>query len=452
MDFLKLVKENKENLLKDLVTLLQMDTVGKEQLHVKEAPFGENVRDALLYMLRLGEKEGFKTENIDNVAGHIEYGEGEEIIGVLCHLDVVPAGDGWTYPPFGGTIVDGKIYARGALDDKGPAMSSFYALKILKDAGVKLNKRVRLILGTDEESGMRCVKRYLEVCKMPDLGFSPDANFPLIYGEKGIMSIDLLSEEKESFSLTSGERYNVVPDSASVKINQDLKEEFTKYLETHKFQGEIKESEYKLFGVSSHAMEPEKGVNALINLSIFLSKYTSNNLVRFIAEKLNDTRFKTLKLDFSDSEMKDLTVNVAFARIDENGGKVGLNLRYPINWDKDTFLDKFSKEAENYGIKVVVKEDSNPHFVDRNSKLVRTLHDAYIKYTGDDKTKLMTIGGGTYARTLGNAVAFGMLMPGREDVVHKRDEYIYIDDLITSIAIYAEAIYKLGTKNETKEN
>lgn len=444
MDFLKFVNENKESLVKDLISLLQINTVGFDQLDNKDAPFGEGVRDALLYMLELGKKNGFVVRNVDNVAGHIEYGEGDEVIGVLSHLDVVPAGDGWTYPPFSGTVADGKIYARGALDDKGPAMSSFYALKILKDAGIKLNKKVRLILGTDEETGMRGVKRYLEVCKMPDLGFSPDANFPLIYGEKGIMSIDIMSDEKSDIILNAGERYNVVPDLAKLTINKNLEEEFHKFLLDNHYDGLNKDHEYTLFGVSSHAMEPEKGVNALINMCKFVSEHHDHKLIKFIATKLNDTRFKTMNLDFTDPEMKDLTVNVALARIDHNGGKVGLNLRYPINWDKKNFLEKLSEEASKFGLKVVVKEDSNPHYVDKNSYLVKTLHNAYIKYTNDDKTPLMTIGGGTYARTLGNAVAFGMLMPGREDVVHKRDEYIYIDDLLVSTAIFAEAIYQLG--------
>ena len=184
MDFIKYANDNKENFLNDLKELLKIDTVLVEQPEVKEAPFGYNLVKALDYMLELGKKEGFVTKNIENVAGHIEYGEGEEVIGVLCHLDVVPTGDGWTYPPFVPTIVDNKIYARGSMDDKGACISSLYALKALKESGVKLNKKIRLIFGTDEETGSRGIARYLQLEKMPDLGFSPDADYPLIYGEK----------------------------------------------------------------------------------------------------------------------------------------------------------------------------------------------------------------------------------------------------------------------------
>ncbi len=191
MNLKEIVNKNQDGLIKDLIKLLQIDTVLVEQPENKEAPFGNGIRDALLYVLELGESMGFKTKNVENIAGHIEFGEGDEIIGVLCHLDVVPAGDGWTYPPFSGTVVGDKLFARGALDDKGPLMSSLYALKALKDSGVKLTKKVRLIIGTDEETDWRGINRYLEVCEMPDMAFSPDAEFPLIYGEKGIMSIDI---------------------------------------------------------------------------------------------------------------------------------------------------------------------------------------------------------------------------------------------------------------------
>src|SRR5690554_6849105 len=341
MEFLKAIEKNKDKLIKDLVKLLQIDTVGIEDFDNKAAPFGEEVRDALLYMLVLGEKEGFKTKNIDNVAGHIEYGEGEEIIGVLTHLDVVPPGDGWKFPPFSGHIEDGKIYARGALDDKGPAMASFYALKIIKDLGLKLNKKVRLIFGTDEESGMRGIERYLEVCEKSELGFSPDANFPLIYGEKGIMSIDIISKEvdKNLEALDAGDRYNLVPDKAVLKTKKALENEFNKYLEEENFQGKIDDDKLILYGESAHAMEPEKGVNALVNLAKFVSKFHDNKLIKFIDECLSDTRFKNIGLDFKDKEMGDLTLNVAFAKMSSEGGKVGLNLRYPIKDRKSTRLN-----------------------------------------------------------------------------------------------------------------
>ncbi len=443
MELLKQAKLNEQDLVKDLQGLLAIDSVIAEDLENKEAPFGLGIRHSLDYILDLGKKFGFKIKNIDNVAGHIEFGEGEEIIGVLCHVDVVPAVGEWTNPPFSPTIKDGKIFARGAVDDKGPAISALYAMKILKDLNVKLNKRIRLIIGTDEETKWRCMAAYFKSEQMPNIGFSPDASFPVIYGEKGIMSIDLLTNELSNLKFKSGVAYNVVPDEAVVRMNEDLSAEFKKYLKDNNFKGEANDG-LKLYGQSAHAMQPEKGVNAAINLAKFLLPHTNNKLISFMATKLTNTRFKDLSLDFSDKVMKDLTVNVAVIDIDEHSGKVGLNLRYPINWDKEGFIKKFSEEAAKFNIEAKVISDQVPHYVDPNDELVKTLHQAYVKYTNDKETEIFTIGGGTYARALTKGVAFGMGFPGRVDVVHQVDEHVYIEDLVKSTAIYAEAIKNLG--------
>lgn len=443
MEFLKIVKENEKELIEKTQGLLRIDSTLEENVNNKLAPFGEGIKKSLDYVLDLGKSFGFNVKNIDNVAGHIEFGEGEELIGILCHVDVVPAVGKWKYPPFSAEIADGKIYARGAIDDKGPTICSLYALKVLKDMGVKLNKRVRLIIGTDEETKWRCMDTYFKNEEMPDLGFSPDANFPVIYGEKGIMSIDLISNKTNDIEFKSGVRYNVVPDEATAKVNMDLKNEFSKFLTDNNFEGEYQDS-IKLYGESAHAMQPEKGVNAALNLCKFLNEHLDNNIVKFVSEKLTDTRFKTMGLDFSDPEMKDLTVNLALVEINKIGGKIGLNLRYPTNWDKDSFLKELKKQASFYAIDVKVLSDQVPHYVDPNDDLVKTLHNAYVKYSNDTTTKNITIGGGTYARALKKGVAFGMMFPGREDVVHQVNEHIYIEDMLKATAIYAQAIYDLG--------
>lgn len=443
MKILEIVKENEKELIENVQKLLRIDSTLEENLSNKSAPFGEGIKKSLDYVLDLGKSFGFNVKNIDNVAGHIEFGEGKELIGILCHVDVVPAVGKWKYPPFSAEIADGKIYARGAIDDKGPTICSLYALKVLKDAGVKLNKRVRLIIGTDEETKWRCMDAYFKSEEMPDLGFSPDANFPVIYGEKGIMSIDLISNKTNDIEFKSGVRYNVVPDEATAKVNLNLEAEFSKFLKANNFEGEYTNS-IKLNGVSAHAMQPEKGVNAAINLCSFLNEHLDNNIVKFVSEKLNDTRFKTMGLNFSDPEMKDLTVNVAVVEINKNGGKIGLNLRYPTNWDKDSFLKELKKQASFYALDVKVLSDQVPHYVNPDDELVKTLHNAYVKYSNDTTTKNITIGGGTYARALKKGVAFGMMFPGREDVVHQVNEHIYIEDMLKATAIYAQAICDLG--------
>jgi len=444
------VNNNKQQLLDDLFQLLKIDTVLIEQPENKKAPFGKNLVEALNYCLDLGRKYGFKTTNIDNIVGEIEVGEGEETIAVLCHLDVVPTGDNWTTPSFEPSIRDGKLFARGALDDKGAAIASLYAMKALVESGCPINKKIRLILGTDEETGTRDMKRYLEVRPMPTMGFSPDACYPLIYGEKGIMSIDLVSKQKDDtiVKIESGDRYNVVPEKADAYLSKDVCEAFEKYLKENHFAGEseVNEKQIKLecLGKRAHAMEPKLGINALLRLFNFLKDYTNSGLVKFVSEYLNDSRFNDIGLNYTHHEMGDLTCNVALCNIDANGGKVGLNLRYPIEWDKENFVKKMQSVADKYDVEVKVIHDSVPLYVNPKSPLIQTLHGAYKKVTGDDKTPLQTIGGGTYARYLQNSVAFGPLMPGREDVCHIVDEYIYLDDLFASVEIYAEALKELA--------
>ena len=446
MDYIKYANDNKEKFLEDLKELLKIDTVLIEQPEVKDAPFGENLVKALDYMLDLGKREGFVTKNVENVAGHIEYGEGDEVIGVLCHLDVVPTGDGWTYPPFEPTIVDGKIYARGSMDDKGACISSLYALKAIKESGVKLNKKIRLIFGTDEETGSRGIKRYLELEQMPDLGFSPDADYPIIYGEKGITSFDLVCNNinEEIIEFTSGDRYNVVPEVATVVLKNDYKEQYNNFLKANNYNGEVKDNKYIMYGKRAHAMEPRNGINAIMRLIEFLNTIIKDQYISFIYENFKCSRLSNVNQNFTDPEMGDLTSNVALLNIKDGIGACGINFRYPINWNKELYFNDLKEKGLQSNTLVKVLNDSKPHYIPKDHELVKTLHKSYIKYTGDDKTPLMTIGGGTYARSLKCAVAFGPMMPGREDVVHQVDEYAYIDDLLISVAIFADALKNLG--------
>ena len=444
MKFLQSAKKYERELINDLCGLLAFESTLEENLNSKDAPFGDEIRKSLDYVLALGERYGFKIMNVDNVAGHIEYGEGEDIIGILCHIDVVPADGEWDYPPFAGTVTKGKIYGRGTVDDKGPTICSLYALRILKDLDIIPKKKIRLIIGTDEESKWRGITRYFEVCAMPSFGFSPDADFPLIYGEKGILHIELVDNCKPSIKVNSGKRYNVVPAQAIAEVDSSLKKKYLKYLADNKIPGHIENNTLFLQGKSAHAAEPDFGINAAVKLSQFLATYIDNNLIRFINDVLNDSRLKNVGLAFADSEMKDLTCNLGILEIDENKGKACLDFRYPIRWDKEQFLNKFREITAKYQLSFKITEDKPVHYINKEDPQIIKLHHAYIKYTNDTQTPLQTIGGGTYARALQKGVAFGIAFPGREEVVHRANEYIAIDDLITATAIYTEAISKLG--------
>lgn len=445
VDFQNYFKNHKDEILNNIKELIAIPSVLVEQPEIKDAPFGFDNVKALEYMLELGRKNGFKTYNCDNVCGHIEYGEGEEVFACLCHTDVVPAIGNWTRPPFESYIKDGKIYGRGSIDDKGPAIISFYALKALKDMNVKLNKKVRLIIGTDEESGSRCVKHYIEKVGMPDMGISPDAEFPIIYGEKGMITLDVLYNGKSDLILNGGARYNIVAPNLEIKALNNL-DKYKNEIDQLK-EAEIKDDIIYVKGVSAHAMEPENGKNAIVIFSKAVNNVTDNKLIKFIAQCLGDSRLKAMKLDYHSEEMNDMTMNVGLinTEVDEQGNTkitLGLNIRYPKGFDYDTFIEEFNKQANSYGLNVIVKSHSKPHYVDPNSEFIRKLHQSYKKFTNDD-TPLKTIGGGTYARELKLAVAYGVLFPNEEELAHQTDEYADIENLLKAGEIILDAIYNI---------
>ena len=446
MDFYELVLQNKDLILNKTIELLKFPSVLKEFNPDNEFPFGKDIQDSLEFMLDLAKDDGFITKNVNNYAAHIEYGKGKEILGVLCHLDVVPTGKGWTHGPFNPVVRDGKLYARGSQDDKGPTMAAYFALKLLKESGFMPNKRIRIILGTDEETAWRGIAEYFKTEEMPEIGFAPDACFPLIYAEKGILSFDVTGKTLDTKLLTfnSGERLNVVPDKATCTLSIDLQSEFKSFLSYNGFKGEYKNGKYIVYGKRSHAMQPSLGLNAAFVLATFLNENIENDFIKYIIEYLAfDHLGDKLNINYFDNEMKDFTMNPGVFKYSKKTFKIGVNCRYPIGWDKDSAFINLNASVIKYHFKYKVNSDMPVHYVSKDDDLVKTLHDAYIKYTGDTETKLMTIGGGTYSRALSKAVAFGPAMPGREDVAHQVDEHIYVEDLLKGTAIYMEAIYQL---------
>jgi succinyl-diaminopimelate desuccinylase len=466
INWLNEVEKRKDDLLKDTQNLLHIKSLLDEENTFPDAPLGKGVKEALDFMLTLGEKDGFIPKNVGNLAGHLEFGEGEELLGILCHVDVVPEGDGWASDPFAAEIREGKIFARGAIDDKGPTMAAYYAMKIVKDLGLPVNKRIRMIIGTDEESDWRCVDHYFEKEEMPTLGFAPDADFPIINAEKGIADMDIvqkLPDEEvgkgniEVLSFTSGKRYNMVPDHATVTLNiignqMDVVQRFTNFMKQHQLehQSHVDNGELTLEvkGVSAHGMEPKKGINAGLFLGEFLSKLDLNpsasDYFKFISRYFfNDSRGVSLGVSYSDEVSGELTINpgkLSYSR--QSGGSIGLTCRYPVTNKIDDTKKKLDDLLEVNGFVINKFKDTKPHYVDENEFLIQTLKKVYEEQTGE-KSYLIAIGGGTYARSLKSGVAFGPLFPGRPDIAHQKDEYIEIDDLLKATAIYAQAIYEL---------
>ncbi len=450
MDFKKIVNQHQNEIIKTLQELLRIESVLDPSTITKEMPFGKGINDALCYMLNIAKKDGFNVLNDEGYAGEISYksSNSKDAVGILCHLDVVPAGNNWTYPPYEAKIVDGKIYARGTTDDKGPTIACYYALKFIKEANIKLKKEIKIILGTDEETSWRGINHYLQKYPMPSVGFAPDCSFPLVYGEKGRMSFDLTTKINgdDIFEyIKGGERYNVVIDEVVAKLKVDLQKEFTEYLTKYHLKGKVENDLYYIEGLASHAMEPEKGINAGLHMCNFLSAYSKHPLVKFMAEYFfDDPFFHKMDLAYSDYEMGPITVNIGIIDIKPDSSRVTLDSRFPVRYDIEKFKAKFNNILENNHLLISASTFKEPHYVSPDDELVKLLYEAYVKNTSDTVNKPFTVGGGTYAGVLKKGVAYGMGFPGEVELAHQRNEYLQIDSLLKGILIYIDAILALG--------
>ena len=450
MNFKKIVYDNQEKIIKTFQELLRIPSVLDYDSAAPNMPFGKNINDALTYMLELAQKDGFNIINDEGYAGEISYktSDSKESVGILCHLDVVPAGNKWTYPPYEARIVDGKIYARGATDDKGPTIASYYALKFIKDANIKLKKEIKIILGTDEETNWRGIEHYLKKYPMPSIGFAPDCSFPLVYGEKGRMSFDLSTKDFDDDvveSITGGNRYNVVMDEVEAVLKVNLEKEFNEYLSNHSLKGFVKDDKYIIEGVAAHAMEPEKGINAGLHMCNFLKNYSKHPLIDFLATYFyHDPYLKKMNLDYDDFEMGPITVNVGIMEISRNRIRVTLDSRFPVRYDINRFNKVFNELLVKYHLFIANKTYKEPHYISPNDELVKQLYEAYVKNTVDTTNKPFTVGGGTYAGILDKGVAYGMGFPGEVELAHQKDEYLAIESLLKGILIYIDAILSLG--------
>ena len=286
----------KDEIIKSVQGCVKIKSVEEEPM--ENMPFGEGVHNALEYCLQLSENLGFRTVNVDNMIGYAEYGNGDEMIAVLGHLDVVPEGDGWTYPPYSAEIHNGKIYGRGTTDDKGPTIGALYALKTLKELHIPLKRRVRVFFGLNEETGSKCVKHYVDKGEeMPVAGFTPDAEYPIINGEKGIVTGKYTRKLNQSGDyilkyIKGGLAANVVPDYAEAEIIiPKNKIELIKKLSEKVEEIEIEEKEdsiiLKCYGISAHGSTPEKGKNAVTYLMRFLGNITFEGDIKEFIDYFN---------------------------------------------------------------------------------------------------------------------------------------------------------------------
>ncbi len=397
------------------------------QKKARGAPFGKGAAECLSHFLSLAEKLGFSTKNYDGYVGEVLFGEGEEFA-VLCHLDVVPAGSGWDMPPFGGVIEGGKIWGRGAMDDKGPAICALYAMKQLLDEGFVPKRKIKLIVGCNEEDGWACIEHYKKVAHMPEDGFSPDADFPVIYAEKGILHVRLhFPIKKAPFTRLQG--------GTSANMVCDLCEAIPRIRDEKKAAAlglTFEKRKLVSRGKSAHGSTPEKGENAILPI---LQYFAECEVVRHIIECLFDDAYglKTLS-----DETGGLTLSPDLVKYRKGEVQVVADIRYPATMSAERVHEKLRM----FGIRYETLHHQEPLLVDKDDELVTTLLKVYEKCTGKSMGPV-AIGGGTYARALAHGVAFGPEKEGDEAVIHQPNEYITLERVKLLLEIYREAIREL---------
>ena len=427
-------KELKKKFETALFKVLEVPSVqGKA---TADAPFGEDVKKALDVTLSIAEELGFETKNYDNYIGEVIWGEGKPF-GVLCHLDVVPAGSlsAWETDQFTPTVKDGKLFCRGALDDKSAAISVLFAMYALKEEGFKPQRQIKLILGCNEESGWGCIKHYNEVAVMPEEGISPDADFPVIYAEKGILHIKYAFKKLKPFTACGGTAANVVCDyacAAAENLDKDLAEKHGLRVLADGNGGKIKAES---FGKAAHGSTPEKGLNALKKLTAFLEDGG------YIEKGVYDGMFvKRAGVEEFEDETGKLTFSPDVLSTDDTHVYYVTDIRYPATVSRETIEKSLAKIG-----KFEVLSYQAPLYNDKNGKLVTTLSKVWEKYSGK-KEEPIAIGGGTYARALKCGVAFGPAIGEEADSIHQPNEYVTLSTLDIMFDVYKDALYELCIK------
>ena len=416
------------------------------------APFGPQVRRMLDMAMVDAETLGFMTHVYDGYACDITLGdEDREMIAVLGHLDVVPAGDGWAVPPFAAVREGDRIIGRGTSDDKGPALASLFAMRAIREAGIPLKKSIRLILGCDEESNWECMEHYTAVADMPDTGFSPDASFPLINTEKGMLhmmiSAPVPAEGVQILEIRTGERLNVIPGESVALLagGQELAARVAAFAADTglPYTAEVTAEGVKVTaeGIPGHSAYPEGRRNAIGMMLILLKALGAAGTLDTLCEAYPmEYDGKALGIACADEVSGPLTCNMGIFH--REGGRLiaSLDCRCPVSADLEAL--KASIIAHLPGWTVDSCETKAPHHVPADSELVQALLAAYHEETGLPAVPEST-GGGTYAKVLRQGVAFGATFPGDPDLAHQANEYIEIPKMILAAKIYASALLKL---------
>ena len=456
MHFQKYIDANMDDLIRDLQGCIRIPSVYQDDN--SGYPYGKPIQECLEYVLDCAKNLGFDTANFDNQLGWAEFGNGEEMVAVLGHLDVVPEGDGWTVPPYGGLVKDGKIFGRGTMDDKGPTLTALYALKAIRESGLPLKRRIRILFGLNEETGSADMKYYVaNGGEIPVMGFTPDGEYPVINGEKGLINECYGCEFTQSGPLylkgiVGGTAHNIVPNYAKAEFacEASLSQEIAAMASegitvTATADGILVEAE----GVNAHGGTPWEGINANGRLVQFLAKLPLEGqlktAIEFLAEKIGmECDGKSLGIAMEDNVSGILTMNLGVLRADAASMEVKVNCRYPVTRCYEECGPKLCAAFAEAGFVRTVAGHKEKLYMPPEHPLVTKLLQVYTAFTGEKNPAPKSIGGGTYAKMLPNVLAFGPIFPGDEVREHKPDEFMELSRLADNANMLASAMSALA--------
>lgn len=450
-NFKKMAKAYEKDAIKTLQDLVRINSVYDAKTVKSDAPYGQGVKKALDYVASVGQKMGLALDRCDGRCTELTYGKEGNLIGVYAHADVVPVSGKWDNAPFGAKIIgegkEAKMIGRGTSDDKGPLVAALYAVKLLKDNNLINDYTVRLVAGGDEERGSSCLSYYFHNLKKKpnDFGFTPDADFPLIYAEKGIAHFSATKkiDLKPIIAMDGGVVANAVCDKLVITLPKDKK--FASFFKDSKIEGDINEVGDIMIvsfkGKSAHASTPEVGENAALKAFKILGRFYKIAFLENLAKVLEDCNGNGFGGYAESKELGKTTYSYGIVKYNGNSFDMSVDFRYGEGVDSKALIAKFEKATDTVS---VLKGASEPLLYDKKSPLVSTLMKSYKRMTLKLFDKPLAIGGGTYAKEAPNCVAYGSAFKGHEGDIHSPNEYIYVEDFLKQIAIYADAIYSLG--------
>lgn len=413
-------------------------------------PFGDGVAAALDEALALARDWGLATANYDYYAGSAQLGEGAPRLGILCHLDTVPLGEGWTMPPLGGEVQDGKLFGRGAIDDKGPAAAALFALRALRECGVELAAPCRLVLGCDEETNMSDMAYYGEREGFPPLLFCPDGAYPVINTEKGRVRLTVKTPctDERLLWVEGGEAFNAVPTEAHALVRgvSEADAAAAAAATGHAVEWEQRDEGAVLTtrGVAAHGSTPEKGKNAVTALLAVLAALGIGGEPIAAAVRhfpFDETDGGSAGVACRDEVSGALSLALTYLRV-EDGVLCGVaDIRFPVSETVEG-IQKRLTAALSASFDVSFDFCVEGHHVPADSPLVQTLLRVYERETGE-RGECLAIGGSTYAHDIPGGVAFGAEFPGVDNHMHGADEFIGLDELRVNAKLIAQAVKEL---------